>query len=114
VRYLFFPVELATVIAMLVLIGSPIPIFGLAASALFLVGKTARFGTIPVLTGPAPRQAIVLADFYIVFLPLALLFALAWKDGAFALLIPAHMLLFPANISATIRDLARLPKQVLE
>ena len=38
----------------------------------------------------------------------------AWKDGAFALLIPAHMLLFPANISATIRDLARLPKQVLE
>ena len=114
VRYLFFPVELATVIAMLVLIGSPIPIFGLAASALFLVGKTARFGTIPVLTGPAPRQAIVLADFYIVFLPLALLFALAWKDGAFTLLIPAHMLLFPANISATIRDLARLPKEVLE
>ena len=114
VRLFLFPVELGALCMVLALIGSPIPIFALAFAALFVVAKTARFGLAPVLTGPAPRQSLALADFYVVFLPFSLLFALALREPAAILLIPAHVLLFPRNAFTALRDLARLPKEVLE
>lgn len=106
VKNAVFPVELIALAAMLLMINSPMVWLALLASCAFLSAKMRRYRLDAVLAVSGPRQTIILADFYIVFLPLSLLFALALQDATAAILIPIHLLLFPGYLMIILRELS--------
>ena len=107
-KYLVFPVEISALAAILLLVGSPVVWIGLALSLAFVWAKVFRYRLRPVLSVSSTRQTIILADFYITFLPACLLVALALRSPPFALLLPVHLLLFPNYHSANLRELIGL------
>lgn len=107
-RLAVFPLELAALSAMLALIGSVTVWFGLAASLAFFWGKLKQYRLEGVLAVSSDRQAIILADFYLAFLPFSLLVALATGDAWFVLLIAAQPIVFPAYFLVNLRELSGL------
>lgn len=109
VRALVFPLELGGLAAILAIVGSVAAGLALAFYAVVALQQWRVWKLRPVLTAPGPGEFIVMADFYTVWLPLALLTGLAWREplGGTALL-AAQLALFPRNAARVGRDLARL------
>lgn len=114
VRHFIFPAEVAALAIVLVLLGSQAVMMALVLALLFQLAKIARFRLIPVLTNPMERAEPVLTDFYVIFLPLALLLEIVLREPHHAWLAAVWLLLFPLSVAAAARDLARLPFEVLK
>lgn len=114
VRHVIFPTEIAALGAVLFLLGSSVVSLALSLALLFQIAKIARFHLQPVLTNPVQRAEPILADFYLVFLPLTLLLELVLREPSYAWLPAAYLLLFPFSVTKSARDMIRLPFEVLK
>ena len=114
VRHLIFPAEVAALLIILFLLGSQLVLLELSVALLFQLTKVARFHLVPVLTSPMERAEPVLAGFYLVFLPLALLLEIVLREPHLLWLPAAWLLLFPLSLAVAVRDLVRLPFEVLK
>jgi hypothetical protein len=114
VRRLIFPVEIAGLGAVLYLLGSDVVLLALPLALLFQMAKIARFRLDPVLTSPSKRAEPIMADFYLVFLPLALLLEIVLRQPAYVGLTAVYLLLFPLCVTKAARDMARLLFEVLK
>lgn len=108
-RWLAFPLELGGLAALLALTGSAAAWLALALYAAVALQQVRVWKLRPTLTAPGAKGFIAMADFYAVWLPLALLAGLAWRHPlAGTALLLAHLALFPRNVLRVARDLLRL------
>ncbi|HEY6138528.1 MAG TPA: UbiA family prenyltransferase [Thermoanaerobaculia bacterium] len=104
--FVVFPLELCAFALMLSQIGSPWPAAFLVLYAVYAVQSARRRQLAPVIVAPKPRSFIVLQDFYTDLFPVALLVASAVRDRRDALVLAAHLLLFPRPVIHAIRRLS--------
>jgi hypothetical protein len=90
-----FPAELAGLAAMLAMIGSiwPVITLGLYLSVVFLRTRFWRY--VAVIVTPRPNHLLILQEYYLGYLPLAILIAAAIRHPADALALLVMPLLFP-------------------
>lgn len=89
-----FPLELAGLAVVLVLIGTPLPLLLLAFYLVLVLLRTVHWRMNAVLVAPAPRYFIFLHEYYDVFLPLAVLAASALAHPIDLAVLAVHLLLF--------------------
>jgi hypothetical protein len=108
IRWIAFPIELVSLAAMLVLIGSSAPLFAFAIYALFLLAKIGQFGQQPMLVRSGPRTVLVMNEYYELFLPVALLIHLVTRNPADVWVLAAHTALFSGMFAKALRDLGKV------
>lgn len=107
-RWCVFPVEVSALAVLLWLIGEPLPVFALAAYLLLVWRKVARWNMAAVLVEVQPRYLILMADYYQVFLPLALLLASTLRLSEDLWVLVAHLLLFRSRTLTVLEESWRL------
>jgi 4-hydroxybenzoate polyprenyltransferase len=106
--WIAFPCELLAFATMLWLLRSMTPVLFFAVY-LFLSARRMRgWKMTPVVVAPKPRYFIVLHEYYDVFFPLALLVEAAVRHRWDAIVLAAHLLLFPGRTFAALEDLLKL------
>ena len=111
-RWVLVPFELATIAAILNLIGSPIPV---AAFLLYLaleLGRSRLWKIEIVLVGAEGRYRIFMHEYYAIILPLALLAAASIADPANLLMVGIHLLLFGTASARAGLDLVRATSEI--
>lgn len=114
-RWVLFPVEVASLFAILAMLGSVVPTMALAVYAFALIARIERFQLRSIIVGPSARSVLVLNDFYEVYWPVSLLILVGARNPSIAILFQAlvQLLLFPRLLIGTARDLIRLTKRDL-
>src|SRR5262249_45417290 len=110
---LCFPLEVAGLVAMLVLSGTAL---GWVFLALHLLLETARcrlWGATVIVVMPRERFRFALDEYYVLFFPLAFLLGESWRNPADLLVLAVHVLLFPAPVKYLARDLYGLVRVAL-
>ena len=102
-RYLIFPLEVVGLAAMLWLLGHPLPPLALLFYLVLVQRRVAVWQMRAVLVQPRPRYLILMADYYDVFLPLAVLIASAILHPLDVAVVAVHLLLFP-NRARTVAE----------
>lgn len=108
VERVVLPVELAALGIALALAPSPWAFGALAAYALIELGRSRRHGFRFAAVRPRRRFPLLLAEFYEVLLPLALLAGQALRFGADGAALAIHLLLLPRRAGAFARAALRL------
>jgi 1,4-dihydroxy-2-naphthoate octaprenyltransferase len=107
-HYLAWPAELAALAFLLWKLGAAGPLIGLLLYALLVRQRLKIFRMRAIVVEPHPRYLMLLQEYYILFLPLALLVEAALRRPADGLLFLAHLILFPIGAAAAVRDLWKL------
>jgi len=102
-----FPLEAAGLLAILILLGWPLPSFALAVYALLAGQRARRWNVRPALVAAGGSDQILMHDYYDVFLPLALLAGTAVGHPLDLAVAAILILLFHARFLHTLAD-ARL------
>lgn len=113
VRWILFPVELASLFALLWLLPGRGSMFALAIYALSTIAKLQRFRMRAVLSDPDGDYLLTLVEFYVVFWPVALLAASAVLHPADLIALALHLLLFFGPVWVVARDAVRVQQRVL-
>lgn len=104
-----FPVELVALGAMLWRLATPLPLVGLAAYGLLLYMRVRVTDERAVIVMPrARRWAMVLQEYYELFLPLSILATSAWFYPLDLVLAAAHLLLFHRRAVGMLRQMRGL------
>lgn len=106
-----FPYEALAFTAMLWLLGSRACVVALAVYLLLEWSRRVMWRTAVVVVVPKERASILLLEYYEVFFPVALLLASASGRRWDALVLVAHLLLFPRRASRVLKDTLKLSKQ---
>lgn len=101
---LVFPIELAGLALIVILVGGLLPLLLLAVHALIVAARI-RFRRIyPSLVGEKRGDQVVLQDYYELFLPIALLLSSAIRHPADGTLIVLHLIAFRRRPAIVARD----------
>lgn len=112
-RRLFFPAETLALAGLLWLLPGRASLAALALYGLFAIGKMQRFRLEAALVAPGERYLLIMADFYVVFWPLALLAASASHNTADLAALAVHLALFGPACAMVVRDALRLTQRDL-
>ena len=108
VRFVF-PAELVALAAMLWRLETPLPSLFLLGYALLLLMRVHFTGERAVIVMPRSRSwAMVLQEYYELFLPVSILLASAWLHPLDLAILAAHLLLFHRRAFGTLRQLRAL------
>jgi 1,4-dihydroxy-2-naphthoate octaprenyltransferase len=111
--FVIFPIELATLAAMLWQVSTPWPPLFVALYVLYAIRISRRSRTSPVIVAPKRRFFIVLEEFYSHFFPVALLIAAAMRDRRDLAVLVIHLLLFPRRaFQVTARVVSRIRSSI--
>ena len=91
--------------------GSRLALIFLCLYALLECWRRLMWRTGLVVVAPKERAGIVMHEYYEVFLPLALLLSSTTRHPQDALVVAAHLLVFPGRATQTFRDAFKLLKQ---
>jgi 4-hydroxybenzoate polyprenyltransferase len=103
-----FPLEAAALAAMLAWIGTALPLVFLLAYALLLALRARLLGTRPVIVASRGTWAMVLQEYYELFLPASILVASALAHRADWLVLLAHLMLFPRRTRSVVAQVAKV------
>jgi 4-hydroxybenzoate polyprenyltransferase len=106
--FLVFPLELASLIAILLQLHTLWPWLFLAVYAYLAFRKKRYWAMNPVIVVTKPRFFIVLHEYYDVYLPLAILISAAIRHPLDAIAIAVHLTLFPQRALQAWRDAQNL------
>ncbi|HEX8282927.1 MAG TPA: UbiA family prenyltransferase [Pyrinomonadaceae bacterium] len=106
-----FPSEALAFAAMLWLLGSVAVVVSLALYLLLEWSRRMMWRTDVVVVVPKERASIVMLEYYEVFFPVALLLSSATSHRWDALVLVAHLLLFPRRATRVLKDTLKLAKQ---
>lgn len=107
-----FPIEITALAAMLVMMGSALPFVGLALYLAFIPLRMRYWRNVPAIVEPVPKHYLLMQDYYLCFLPLAVLIALAIGHIPDALALVVFLLLFPRAPLRVTYDMLRLTRRV--
>jgi hypothetical protein len=107
-RYAVFPAEVAGLAGILCLSRTLLPALFLLGYLVLVHRRVARWAMHAVLVQPQPRYFIILADYYDVLLPSALLIASAMAHPLDLSVLVIHILLFPNRLRMVAEDVWRL------
>jgi len=106
--FVIFPIELVALACMLWTMGSAIPVALLALHLCLMLLRLRLWDMHAVIVAPKPRFLIVLHEYYDGFLPVAVLWASAWRHPADAVVLAVHLLLFSNRIRQAVNDAVTL------
>ncbi|MCA1616426.1 MAG: UbiA family prenyltransferase [Acidobacteria bacterium] len=109
-NFVIFPVELAAFAVMLWRAGSRLAFAFLCLYALVEWSRKWMWRMNLVVVAPRPRYSLLMLEYYEVFYPLAFLLASSARRAEDALLIAAHLLLFPKRATQTLKDIIKLAR----
>jgi hypothetical protein len=95
VAWRLFPAELAGLTAMLAMIGSIWPAIGLGLYLCVVFLRTRYWSYVAVIVTPRPNHLLILQEYYLGYLPLAILIAAGIRHPPDALAVLVLLLLFP-------------------
>lgn len=107
-HYLAWPAELAGLTCLLWKLGLAGPPIALLLYALLVRQRLIVFRMRAVVVEPRPRYLLLLQEYYILFLPLALLVEAASRRPGDSLILLAHLILFPVGAARAVRDAWKL------
>ncbi len=107
-HYLAWPAELAALTFLLWKLGLAGPPVALLLYALLVRQRLAIFRMRAVVVEPQPRYLLLMQEYYLLFLPLALLVEAALRSPADAFVIVVHLILFPIGAATAVRDAWKL------
>lgn len=99
-----FPLELAGLAVLLVLMASPWPLLFLALYVVLSILRWRRWGMQPVIVTSPPRFFLVLHEYYDVFFPIAIIVAAALRNPGDLVVLALHVLLFPRRAGQVWHD----------
>jgi hypothetical protein len=103
-HYLAWPVELAALVLLLWKLGLAAPPIALLLYGLLVRQRLRIFRMRAIVVEPHPRYLLLLQEYYILFLPVALLVEAALRRPADALVLLVHLALFPISLARVARD----------
>jgi 4-hydroxybenzoate polyprenyltransferase len=109
--FVIFPLEIAGLAAMLLRLEAALPLVALLAYALLLVLRARLLGTRVVILGSGGDWAMVLQEYYELFLPVSILCATALAYPLDWLVLLAHLALFPRRARAALGQVAALARR---
>ncbi|HEX8131728.1 MAG TPA: UbiA family prenyltransferase [Pyrinomonadaceae bacterium] len=112
-NFVIFPVEATAFAVILWRVGSRFAVVFLCLYALLEWLRKGMWKMNLVIVAPKDRYHIVMHEYYEVFYPLALLLSSATRYPQDALMIAAHLFLFPRRATQTLKDIVKLLKQVI-
>ena len=107
-----FPIELIAFAVLLERLRAPWTIAALVFYALFAALRIRFWRMALVVVAARPNYFLVMHEYYIVFFPLALLITATLFETTDALALAAHVILFPGQLSRTVRDLWNLRPRI--
>jgi 4-hydroxybenzoate polyprenyltransferase len=112
-NFIIFPIEIAAFALVLWLGGSQVAVAFLCFYALLEWSRILMWKMNLIIVVPRDRYSIVLLEYYEVFFPLALLVSSSRQNPTDALIILAHLLLFPRRAAQVFKDILKLTKQTI-
>jgi len=109
-NFVIFPVEMAAFVVMLWRAGSRFTFVFICLYALLELSRKALWETRLVTVVPARRYRILMLEYYEVFYPLAFLLSSSAQHPRDALVVVAHLLLFPTRATQTLKDIVKIVK----
>lgn len=94
-RFVAFPLELVSLAALFWLMANWLPFALLLLYCLLVLANMRLYGLQPIVVEPHPYYLFVLEQYYDAFFPLAILIASSLRHSGDALILAAHLLLFP-------------------
>ncbi len=113
-EWIAFPLEFASLLALLWMLDERAPLVALALYAFFAIGKLQRFELKATISRPWPRYLLLLNGYYEVFLPVSLLAASALRHSGDLWVLAVHCFLFPGLLAQTLRDCLKIPRRYLD
>jgi 4-hydroxybenzoate polyprenyltransferase len=110
-NFVIFPAEAAAFALILWRAGSSAALLALLLYALLEAARRVAWQMNLVVVVPRERSSILMLEYYEVFFPLALLLSSALRHPPDALVLAAHLLLFPRRATQCLRDFFKLFKQ---
>lgn len=110
-NFVIFPAEAVAFASMLWLLGSRACVVALALYLLLEWSRRAMWRTDVVVAVPKERASILMLEYYEVFFPVVLLLSSASGRRWDALVLVAHLLLFPGRASRVLKDTLKLFRQ---
>jgi len=110
-NFVIFPAEAAAFAVMLWRLGSPLAFVLLGLYALLEWSRSSWWKMNLVIVAPKERFHIVMLEYYEAFFPLAVLLASAAAHPYDALVLAAHLLLFPKRATQTVKDALKMTRQ---
>lgn len=111
--WLAFPIELCGLFGMFTYMGSAAVAVAIMLYYIMVDLRVHRFLAQIIIVQPQPRDLLLMQEFYTVFMPLTLLFSIAWCEEGGWILLCAHLLLFPMLWTQVLRDLWKMRKLAL-
>ncbi len=112
-NWVIFPLELAGLATILWLTGSKLAIAFLAFYALVEWARVVRWKMNIVTLIPKDRYSIAMLEYYEVLLPLSFLLSSSLQHPMDAIVVVAHVLLFPSRLMQLAKDVLKLLKQAV-
>lgn len=109
--YAAFPLELLALATMLWLMHTLLPLLFLAVYAYVAAKRLRHWQMSAVIVAPKPRFLIVLHEYYDVYLPVAMLVSAALRHPLDWVVLPIHLIVFPARLRQTLRDLWKMAQE---
>jgi hypothetical protein len=110
-NFVIFPSEAVAFAVMLRLVGSRAAVVALVVYLLLEWSRRMMWRTDVVVVVPKERSSILMLEYYEVFFPVALLLSSATLHRWDALVLAAHLLLFPGRATRVLKDVLKLLKQ---
>ncbi|MCA1612609.1 MAG: UbiA family prenyltransferase [Acidobacteria bacterium] len=110
-NFVIFPSEAVAFAVMLRLVGSRAAVVALVVYLLLEWSRRMMWRTDVVVVVPKERSSILMLEYYEVFFPVALLLSSATLHRWDALVLVAHLLLFPGRATRVLKDVLKLLKQ---
>lgn len=108
-----FPAEIAALGAMLAMVGSVLPWLGLALYLCIILLRMRRRSSVPVLVDPVANHVLLMQDYYVYYLPVALIAAAAARNRLDAIALLVWLALFPGASLRVVRGPFRLLRRGL-
>jgi 4-hydroxybenzoate polyprenyltransferase len=112
-NFVIFPVEVTAFALILWRVGSYLAFAFLGAYALLELMRRQMWKMNLVIVAPKERYHILMHEYYEVFYPLALLLSSSSRHPQDALILAAHLFLFPRRATQTLKDIFKLAKQIV-
>lgn len=112
-NFAIFPLEIAAFAFMLWHMRSYFAFVFLGIYALLQWSRKQLWETQLVIVAPKPRYRILMLEYYEVFYPLAALLSSTLRYPPDAVIIAAHLILFPRRATQTLKDIVRLSRETI-
>jgi len=109
-----FPLEIAALAAMLFLMGSVLPFAALALYLAFIPLRMRWWRNVPAIVEPVPNHYLLMQDYYLCFLPFAILVGAAIDHPRDGLALLLFLLLFPRAPLRVMYDMLRLTQRAAQ